>query len=147
MRFLNQRRRVLSPEETAANAARKQARENASMACQCCGRRILAKRGLIAHHGYTRPGQGWQTASCMGAGYVPFAFGRDRLWPLRTKPWPSPSLSLTTASPGSMVVPARPRLWMSPARTSKLSGPSMHFRSVLFRHMTSMVSRTGRYMA
>jgi hypothetical protein len=79
MRFLNQRRRVLSPEETAANAARKQARENASMACQCCGRRILAKRGLIAHHGYTRPGQGWQTASCMGAGYVPFAFGRDRL--------------------------------------------------------------------
>jgi hypothetical protein len=39
--------------------------------CQICGRAIKAKRGLIAHHGYQRPG-GWQTASCFGARHEPF---------------------------------------------------------------------------
>jgi hypothetical protein len=47
--------------------------------CQCCGRQIESKKGLIAHHGYERPGQGWQTSSCMGARYLPFQISRDRL--------------------------------------------------------------------
>jgi len=47
--------------------------------CQCCGRQIEAKRGNIAHHGYQRPGQGWQTSSCIGAMFPPFQVSRDRL--------------------------------------------------------------------
>jgi len=49
------------------------------MTCQCCGRLILANTGKIAHHGYERPGSGWQTSSCMGAKYLPFEVSRDRL--------------------------------------------------------------------
>lgn len=40
--------------------------------CQCCGRAIKSKHGVIAHHGYQRPGQGWQTASCWGARKQPY---------------------------------------------------------------------------
>ena len=54
-------------------------REAATMTCQCCGQRYLANVGTIAHHGYQRPGGGWQTASCDGAKAVPFEVGRDRL--------------------------------------------------------------------
>ncbi len=48
--------------------------------CQCCGRLIGAKAGLIAHHGYHRP-RDWhvQTASCMGARRLPFEVARDAL--------------------------------------------------------------------
>lgn len=49
------------------------------MTCQCCGRRILAETGTVAHHGYERPGTGWQTSSCMGAKEMPFEVSRDRL--------------------------------------------------------------------
>lgn len=72
-------RRKLTAEETAANAARKVEREAATMTCQCCGRKHLANRGWIAHHGYQRPGHGWQTASCMGAKHVPFEVDRAQL--------------------------------------------------------------------
>lgn len=47
--------------------------------CQICGRHIKAKLGLIAHHGYTRPGQGWQTSSCMGARYRCYEVAHDAL--------------------------------------------------------------------
>lgn len=47
--------------------------------CQICERAILAETGLIAHHGYERPGDGWQTASCFGARALPFEVSRDRL--------------------------------------------------------------------
>lgn len=47
--------------------------------CQVCGRGIKAKAGVIAHHGYERPGDGWQTASCFGARAVPYEVGCDRL--------------------------------------------------------------------
>jgi len=47
--------------------------------CQICGRPILAERGNIAHHGYQRPGTGWQTQSCFGAMHLPFEVSRDRL--------------------------------------------------------------------
>jgi hypothetical protein len=53
--------------------------EEGRMTCQCCGRPILANTGTIAHHGYTRPGMGWQTASCEGAKELPFEVSRDAL--------------------------------------------------------------------
>ena len=40
--------------------------------CQICARPIEAGTGVIAHHGYQRPGGGWQTASCMGARHRPY---------------------------------------------------------------------------
>jgi hypothetical protein len=63
--------KVVSPKQ-AAKLAR-------SMTCQCCGRAIFAETGVIAHHGYQRPGGGWQTASCMGARELPFEVSRDAL--------------------------------------------------------------------
>lgn len=51
-----------------------------TMTCQVCGRTIKASKGLIAHHGYTRPyQQGWQSASCLGARYVPYEVSCERL--------------------------------------------------------------------
>jgi len=47
--------------------------------CQVCGRAIKAKSGIIAHHGYKRPYDGWQTASCPGARYAPYEVSCDRL--------------------------------------------------------------------
>jgi len=49
------------------------------MTCQCCGRGIFAATGTIAHHGYQRPGGGWQTASCSGAKELPFEVSREAL--------------------------------------------------------------------
>ena len=49
--------------------------------CQICGRAIKANTGLIAHHGYRRPGQGWQTSSCMGARFRPYEVACDALPP------------------------------------------------------------------
>lgn len=74
-----QRRRQLSAEETASNAKARAEREKATMTCQCCGRKYLANTGTIAHHGYQRPGGGWQTASCSGAKHLPFEVNRDKL--------------------------------------------------------------------
>lgn len=63
----------------AKNAAAKADKNKAQMTCQCCGRAHLANTGLMAHHGYQRPGNGWQTASCAGARELPFEVSRDRL--------------------------------------------------------------------
>lgn len=49
------------------------------MTCQCCAKKYLANLGTVAHHGYQRPGQGWQTASCGGAKCLPFEVSRERL--------------------------------------------------------------------
>lgn len=73
------RRRRLSAEETAANAAAREARKQAAMTCQVCANAILANKGVIAHHGYQRPGHGWQTDSCMGARELPYEVSRDTL--------------------------------------------------------------------
>lgn len=51
----------------------------ATTTCQICGRAVLAKTGLIAHHGYKRPGNGWQTSSCYGARYRPYEVARDAI--------------------------------------------------------------------
>ena len=50
-----------------------------SKTCQCCGGSVFAETGVIAHHGYTRPGDGWQTASCPGARHLPFEADRSVL--------------------------------------------------------------------
>lgn len=47
--------------------------------CQICEREIKAKGGIIAHHGYKRPGNGWQTSSCMGARFQPYEVSADRI--------------------------------------------------------------------
>lgn len=55
-----------------AKAERKPSIEGGELTCQCCARLIKANTGRIAKHGYRRPGDGWQTASCRGAGALPF---------------------------------------------------------------------------
>jgi hypothetical protein len=47
--------------------------------CQICDREIGTTLGVIAHHGYTRPGHGWQTSSCYGAKHVAYEVGHDAL--------------------------------------------------------------------
>lgn len=39
--------------------------------CPCCMRGIAVVRGTMAHHGYERPGHGFQTASCAGIQFEP----------------------------------------------------------------------------
>jgi hypothetical protein len=67
------------PSRTSKTAIAQAEREAKAMTCQCCGRGILAETGHIAHHGYQRPGMGWQTASCFGALALPFEVSRDAL--------------------------------------------------------------------
>jgi len=77
---MNYQERQAYRESRKATIAAEKARKQASaMTCQCCGRQIFAQTGTIAHHGYERPGYGWQTASCMGAKYLPFEVDRARL--------------------------------------------------------------------
>lgn len=52
--------------------AKEIARDASAKECQICGRPIFAELGVIAHHGYQRPGQGWQTQSCHGARELPY---------------------------------------------------------------------------
>lgn len=53
--------------------------EQTHSTCQICGRGIKSKNGKIALHGYKRPGQDWQTASCFGARYRPYEVACDAL--------------------------------------------------------------------
>jgi hypothetical protein len=55
------------------------AKEAAQMTCQVCGRGIFAEAGVIAHHGYTRPWEGVQTASCPGARELPWEVASNKL--------------------------------------------------------------------
>lgn len=50
--------------------------------CQICEREIKANTGLIAHHGYQRPGWGEQTSSCYGARNLPYEVSRDAIPPV-----------------------------------------------------------------
>lgn len=47
--------------------------------CQICGGNFGVKTGAMPHHGYRRPGSGWQTNSCEGAKHPPFEKSRDVL--------------------------------------------------------------------
>lgn len=81
-RSRTERRRIA---EQAAETRRKRAAgelppvDAGKSTCQICGRPIMAKTGRIAHHGYQRPGMGWQTSSCEGARELPFEVSRDAL--------------------------------------------------------------------
>jgi len=39
--------------------------------CPCCLRQIAVVKGKMAHHGYERPGTGFQTRSCHGVNFPP----------------------------------------------------------------------------
>ena len=56
-------------------------KQEATTTCQICARAILANTGTIAHHGYKRPEQGWQTESCYGAKKLPYQESRDAIPP------------------------------------------------------------------
>lgn len=57
---------------TRPRSAKQMAKDAKARTCQICGRPIFAEIGVIAHHGYERPGDGYQTASCPGARELPF---------------------------------------------------------------------------
>lgn len=40
--------------------------------CPCCFSTQAVRDGKMVHHGYQRPGEGFQTASCMGVRFKPF---------------------------------------------------------------------------
>lgn len=53
--------------------------------CPVCFRPIAVLRGTMAHHGYQRPGQGWQTASCPGIHFKPLEVSSEGLeWLIAT---------------------------------------------------------------
>lgn len=58
-------------------------RAPATTHCQICERDIYANniRGVIAHHGYKRPGFGEQTSSCFGARWQPYEESRSAIEP------------------------------------------------------------------
>lgn len=47
--------------------------------CPCCFRAIAVRSGCMAHHGYDRPGNGWQTASCPGIRFKPLERSKEGL--------------------------------------------------------------------
>lgn len=47
--------------------------------CPCCFRAIAVRGGRMAHHGYERPGDGWQTASCPGIRFKPLERSKEGL--------------------------------------------------------------------
>ncbi|MFN9473236.1 hypothetical protein [Acidovorax sp.] len=47
--------------------------------CPVCFRKIAATSGKMAHHGYQRPGGGWQTSSCPGIRFKPLEVSPDGL--------------------------------------------------------------------
>jgi len=53
--------------------------------CPCCFRQIAVVRDKMALHGYERPGQGWQTASCPGIRFKPLEVSTEGLvWLIST---------------------------------------------------------------
>lgn len=47
--------------------------------CPVCFRAIAVVGGTMAHHGYTRPEMGWQTASCQGIRFKPLEVSSEGL--------------------------------------------------------------------
>jgi hypothetical protein len=50
--------------------------------CQICEREVKVPHGLTSHHGYTRPGNGWQTGSCPGARELPYELSCEMIPPI-----------------------------------------------------------------
>jgi hypothetical protein len=55
---------------------------NDKTTCQICEREVKQPHGLTSHHGYSRPGYGWQTASCPGARELPYEESCDLIPPV-----------------------------------------------------------------
>lgn len=47
--------------------------------CPCCFRQIAVQNGRMVHHGYRRPGSGWQTSSCLGVRFPPLEVSLEGL--------------------------------------------------------------------
>lgn len=47
-------------------------KEKDKRTCPCCFRRFALNDGKMVHHGFQRPGSGYQTESCFGFGYESF---------------------------------------------------------------------------
>lgn len=47
-------------------------KEQDKRTCPCCFGRFSLHNGKMVHHGFQRPGGGYQTESCFGFGYEPF---------------------------------------------------------------------------
>lgn len=47
--------------------------------CACCFRPIAVQSRTMAHHGYQRPGTGWQTSSCPGIRFRPLEASNEGL--------------------------------------------------------------------
>lgn len=47
--------------------------------CPCCFRKVAVVNGTMAHHGYERPGGGFQTASCPGIKFQPLERSNEGL--------------------------------------------------------------------
>ena len=47
-------------------------KEKENRTCPCCFGRFALSKGKMVHHGFQRPGTGYQTESCFGFGYEPF---------------------------------------------------------------------------
>jgi hypothetical protein len=47
-------------------------KEQDKRTCPCCFGRFSLHNGKMVHHGFQRPGTGYQTESCFGFGYEPF---------------------------------------------------------------------------
>jgi len=70
---------VRSAKSAARKAARPASSNTATGECQICGRRHKLVRGLVALHGYKRPGTGSTHGRCPGAQGLPFEISRDLL--------------------------------------------------------------------
>jgi hypothetical protein len=82
---------ALTPEEKEAlerieHAKSIGTKEDPAFECQICGHFHLGfvKRGVLAHHGYQRPGHGYQTQSCYGALKQPLHVSCEALPPYIT---------------------------------------------------------------
>lgn len=70
---------VVKPPTKAQKQREERERDTRVKHCQICNGLWVAENGVIAHHGYKRPGDGMQTASCFGAMHRPFEVSRDRV--------------------------------------------------------------------
>jgi len=63
-----------------ANPAKSKNPHKMVKTCSCCFRAIaVLPSGKMAHHGYQRPGVGWQTASCPGIRFKPLELSSEGL--------------------------------------------------------------------
>lgn len=65
--------RIVKAEPTPANP------NKITRTCPVCFRQIALTGQVMAHHGYKRPRQGWQTASCPGVRFRPLEVSKDGL--------------------------------------------------------------------